>query len=129
MWGSVQKARACRRGFVTLDVIWIMILLGLAIVLSIHGIGLVEKRENAGRLERELLVVTKAVEQLAEEFAARRRRGDEVSIEQYAAEHPELAERIRELFPAVMMNGRTAPRRFVCILKWLSPKRRYSLRT
>ena len=82
MWGSVQKERACRRGFVTLDVIWIMILLGLAIVLSIHGIGLVEKRENAGRLERELLVVTKAVEQLAEEKGLEP--GVEVSFAEYS---------------------------------------------
>jgi serine/threonine protein kinase len=38
---------------------------------------------------------------LAEDFLARQRRGESPSVEQYAAGHPELAEEIRELFPAM----------------------------
>src|SRR3954462_4838167 len=40
---------------------------------------------------------------LAEEFADRYRRGERPSPEEYAARHPELAERIRELFPALLV--------------------------
>ena len=65
-----------------MDVIWIMILLGLAIILSVHGIGLVDKRDNAERLQRELLVVAEAVERLAEEMELAP--GVEVSFEEYA---------------------------------------------
>jgi serine/threonine protein kinase len=43
------------------------------------------------------------VEQLAEEFAARQRRGEKPSIEEYTARYPELAEEIRDLFPALLM--------------------------
>jgi serine/threonine protein kinase len=38
---------------------------------------------------------------LAEDFLARQRRGESPSVEQYASGHPELAEEIRELFPAM----------------------------
>src|SRR3954463_7430546 len=38
----------------------------------------------------------------AEEFAARSRRGERPSPEEYAGRHPELAEEIRELFPALV---------------------------
>ena len=41
------------------------------------------------------------LDELAEEFLARQRRGESPSIEQYAADHPEIAEEIRELFPAM----------------------------
>ncbi len=40
--------------------------------------------------------------QLAEEFVSRRRQGERVSIEEYAAQYPDLAEEIRELFPTVV---------------------------
>jgi hypothetical protein len=56
-----------RRGFVTLDLMWIVVLLALAVVLSIKGVGLADERENADRLKRELVAITMAVEKLAEE--------------------------------------------------------------
>lgn len=43
------------------------------------------------------------VERLAEEFIERRRRGEEPSVEEYAARHPEWADEIRELFPALVL--------------------------
>jgi serine/threonine protein kinase/Flp pilus assembly protein TadD len=44
--------------------------------------------------------------QLAEEFLERHRRGERPAVTEYAARHPDLAEQIRELFPAlVMMEG------------------------
>jgi serine/threonine protein kinase/tetratricopeptide (TPR) repeat protein len=42
-------------------------------------------------------------EEIAEEFAERYRRGEAPSVEDYAARHPELAGRIRELFPVVQL--------------------------
>ena len=56
---------------VALDIFWILVLFGLVVVLSVRGIGLVEKRDDAGRLQRELVQITEAVETAAEE--ARRR--------------------------------------------------------
>jgi serine/threonine protein kinase len=41
--------------------------------------------------------------ELAEEFLARYRRGESPSIEEYVDRHPELADRIREVFPAMAM--------------------------
>ena len=49
------------------------------------------------------------VECLAEEFAQRCRRGESPSLEEYAARHPELAEEIRELFPALLVMERLKP--------------------
>ena len=43
------------------------------------------------------------VELLAGEFLERRRRGERPTIEGYAAQHPELADAIRDLFPALLM--------------------------
>lgn len=43
---------------------------------------------------------------LADDFAAKCRRGESPSIAQYADEHPSHAERIRELFPAIAMMER-----------------------
>ncbi len=40
---------------------------------------------------------------LAEEFTARVRAGQMPDVEEYAAKHPELAARIRELFPTLML--------------------------
>jgi hypothetical protein len=43
------------------------------------------------------------IEMLADSFLARFRRGERPSIEEYAAQHPELAEEIRSLLPALVM--------------------------
>src|SRR5215471_8406500 len=43
-----------------------------------------------------------AVEKLAEEFAERYRRGERPSLSEYTARYPELAEQIRDLFPALV---------------------------
>src|SRR5262249_18698441 len=42
------------------------------------------------------------LDQLAEEFAARYRRGERPSLQEYIDRHPELAEQIREVFPALV---------------------------
>ena len=42
------------------------------------------------------------IEVLADSFLARFRRGERPSIEEYAAQHPELADAIRELLPALV---------------------------
>jgi hypothetical protein len=49
--------------------------------------------EAVGELDREPVGV------LAEDFLTRRRRGESVSIPEYAAQHPDLADRISALFP------------------------------
>lgn len=43
------------------------------------------------------------VEELAEEFVERRRRGETPTLEEYAGRFPHLADQIRELFPALLM--------------------------
>jgi serine/threonine protein kinase/WD40 repeat protein/tetratricopeptide (TPR) repeat protein len=43
------------------------------------------------------------VEQLAEEFLQRQRRGEHPSLTEYTSKHPELADAIRDLFPALVM--------------------------
>jgi hypothetical protein len=43
--------------------------------------------------------------QLAEEFTQRVRGGKPPDIEDYARSHPELAGRVRELFPALMLRA------------------------
>jgi serine/threonine protein kinase len=43
------------------------------------------------------------VELLAEDFLDRRRRGERPTLREYAERHPELAEEIRDLFPALLM--------------------------
>src|SRR4051795_6067754 len=42
------------------------------------------------------------LDRLAEEFAARFRRGERPSLKEYTDRYPELAEEIRELFPALV---------------------------
>src|SRR6516162_7414841 len=42
------------------------------------------------------------VEELADAFLERYRRGERPSLSEYARQHPELAEQIRELFPALV---------------------------
>ena len=49
------------------------------------------------------------VEALADEFVARRRRGETPSLEEYAARIPERADEIRELFPAIAAMERFKP--------------------
>src|SRR5215472_5343920 len=50
-----------------------------------------------------------AVDELAEEFVARYRRGERPAISEYCARLPEQAERIRDLFPALVMMEDIAP--------------------
>src|SRR6516162_5954372 len=47
--------------------------------------------------------------QLAEEFLARHRLGERPAPTEYARRHPELAEQIRELFPALVMMEDVRP--------------------
>ena len=59
------------------------------------------------------------VEQLADEFAARYRRGEAPTVAEYAANHPQYALRILELFPTIVMLERyrtleTADRNALC---------------
>ena len=46
------------------------------------------------------------VEILAEEFTERRRRGERPTVAEYAEAHPELADEIRQLFPAIVAMER-----------------------
>ncbi|MFO0810939.1 MAG: protein kinase [Gemmataceae bacterium] len=46
---------------------------------------------------------------VAEEFLARYRRGERPTVAEYAARHPDLADEIRELFPALVMMEQAAP--------------------
>jgi serine/threonine protein kinase len=50
------------------------------------------------------------VEELAEAFLERYRRGQRPSLSEYTRAHPELAEEIRELFPALVMMEEAGPR-------------------
>jgi serine/threonine protein kinase/WD40 repeat protein len=50
------------------------------------------------------------VEELAEEFLARYRRGERPALTEYTQKRPELAEEIRELFPALVMMEEAGPR-------------------
>ena len=43
------------------------------------------------------------VEALAEEFLDRKRRGEQPTLREYVERHPELADEIRDLFPALLM--------------------------
>src|SRR6516164_207921 len=49
------------------------------------------------------------VERLAEEFVARHRRGDGPSPAEYAERHPEWADRILALFPALLLMEHHRP--------------------
>ena len=49
------------------------------------------------------------VEQLAEEFVARYRRGERPPLSEYTERYPEHAEQIRDLFPALVMMEQIAP--------------------
>src|SRR5579885_3182065 len=49
------------------------------------------------------------VEMLAEEFVERRRRGERPSLTEYTSRYPDLAEVIRDLFPALVMMEQLKP--------------------
>src|SRR5262245_45677190 len=49
------------------------------------------------------------VEQLAEEFIERYRRGERPPLSEYTDRHPEHAAEIRDLFPALVMMEQIAP--------------------
>ena len=49
------------------------------------------------------------LDRIAEEFADRIRRGESPEVEAYAAAHPALADRIRELFPTLLVMEALAP--------------------
>src|SRR5438128_2656040 len=49
------------------------------------------------------------VEQLAEEFVERFRRGERPPLSEYTERYPEHAEQIRDLFPALVMMEQIAP--------------------
>src|SRR5579864_509957 len=49
------------------------------------------------------------VDQLAEEFAERYRRGERPSLTEYVEKYPQHADEIRELFPALVMMERLKP--------------------
>jgi serine/threonine protein kinase len=49
------------------------------------------------------------VEQLAEEFLERYRRGERPALSEYTERHPEFAEQIHDLFPALVMMEQIAP--------------------
>jgi WD40 repeat protein/serine/threonine protein kinase len=46
---------------------------------------------------------------MAEEFAARHRRGERPALSEYVGRHPELADEIRDLFPALVMMEQLKP--------------------
>ena len=50
------------------------------------------------------------LEVLAAEYMERLRQGQRPSIEEYAAQHPDLAEEIRELFPTIAVTERLKAR-------------------
>ena len=50
------------------------------------------------------------VEELAEEFSARKRRGEKPTLEEYAARYPHLADEIRAFFPALGLIEQLKPR-------------------
>ncbi|HTK77441.1 MAG TPA: serine/threonine-protein kinase, partial [Gemmataceae bacterium] len=52
-----------------------------------------------------------SVDELAEEFARRWRAGEEPSVDDYAARHPQWADEIRDVFPAIVMVEQLKPRR------------------
>ena len=53
------------------------------------------------------------VEELAEEFADRLRRGEHPSINEYKQKHPQWAERIRQVFSALLVMERLTGLTFV----------------
>ena len=52
---------------------------------------------------------SKRIDMLADEFLARRRRGESPTIEEYCVKCPDLAKYIRELFPTLEMMETLKP--------------------
>src|SRR5262245_44688107 len=50
------------------------------------------------------------IDDLADEFLARYRRGERPPLTEYLTAHPQLADEIRELFPTLVMLERLGPR-------------------
>src|SRR6516164_3386847 len=49
------------------------------------------------------------IDELAEEFAERYRRGERPALSEYIRKHPDLADEIREVFPALVMMEQLKP--------------------
>ena len=49
------------------------------------------------------------IEELAEEFLQRRRQGEAVSVAEYAERYPQLAPRITDLFPTLVLMEELKP--------------------
>src|SRR5262245_5880756 len=49
------------------------------------------------------------LDRMAEEFAARHRRGERPALSEFVGRHPELADEIRDLFPALVMMEQLKP--------------------
>src|SRR3954462_5518846 len=49
------------------------------------------------------------LDELAEEFVARHRRGERPALTEFVLRHPDLADEIRELFPALVTLERLKP--------------------
>src|SRR4051794_28364529 len=49
------------------------------------------------------------LDQLAEEFLTRIRRGERPAVQEYIAKYPEYAAQIRDLFPALVVLEQAAP--------------------
>src|SRR5579875_2564632 len=49
------------------------------------------------------------LEQLAEEFVERHRRGERPALSEYVNRHPDLAEEVRDLFPALVQIEKLKP--------------------
>ena len=60
------------------------------------------------------------VEALAEEFLDRFRRGDRPALTEYTDKHPELADEIRDLFPALVMMEDVRPEKGDATAAWAS---------
>lgn len=69
-----------------------------------HGLDNTRSEYDASQGDEPVDAITNSrdpIEMLADEFVERCRGGEELSIEEYASEHPECAEMIRELFPTI----------------------------
>src|SRR5215472_15051919 len=62
------------------------------------------------------------VDELAEEFVARLRRGEHPSLTEYTSRYPHLAEQIRGLFPALLLMEDVRPASHEATGPYQSPK-------
>src|SRR5262245_48222742 len=60
--------------------------------------------------ESQVAAGPEGVDQLADEFLGRYRRGERPSITEYVPTHPDLAREIRDLFPTLVVLERLSPR-------------------